>query len=78
MDSPQNDTQIKLAFIKGAEGRLEEIKKAVEEVERQLKSNNENAIKLAVSWTKICHDFMLKEAPKSALAMLQTRPVYPH
>lgn len=72
------DTELKAAFISGANDRLDEIKSAVAEVEKQLASKNENAVKLAIAWSKICHEFMLNDAPRQAVLAIQEKPVYPH
>jgi HEAT repeat protein len=73
-----SEQQLKTAFIQGASDRLDEIISAVNEVQKQLKSKNEPSVKLGVAWAKICHEFMLEEAPKMALLAIQEKPVYPH
>ena len=68
----------RLLFISGAKDKLTDIKAAIKEVESQLASSNDNTIKLAVAWSRLCHEFMLNDAPKRAMLAIQERPVYPH
>jgi len=72
------EQEYKALFIQGAKDKLKDIKEALKEVEKQLNSKNDNAIKLGVAWSRLCHEFMLNDAPKRAMLAIQERPVYPH
>lgn len=69
---------LKETFIQIAAGQLREMKKALRAVEKQLQSGNENAIKLAVAWSRISHEFLLEDATKKAMLAIQDKPIYPH
>lgn len=73
-----NEEQAKELFINGAKQRLADLRQAMKEVEKQINSDNDNAIKLGVAWTQICHDFMLQEAVSRAMVAIREKPVYPH
>lgn len=65
-------------FIKGAEDRLKEISKAIDEVKKNLHCDNDNSVKLAIAYIGLCHEFMLNAAPKQAMRIIQDKAVYPY
>lgn len=68
----------KALFIKGSLEKLSDLKAAIKEVEAQLDSDDDGAIKLAIAWSRLCHEFMLKDAIRMAMLMIQEKPVYQH
>ena len=72
------EKEYKDLFIQGAKDKLNEIKEGIKAVEIQLDLKNDNAIKLAIAWSRLCHEFMLNDAPNKAMLAIQEKPVYPH
>ena len=71
-----NDAQMREGFVSASEGLLADIRKALKAMEKALHSDNDNSIKYAAAMVRLSHDYMLKTAPKAAMAACSEK--YPY